>query len=73
MLETKEFPDDIDSSVKNILLYLAAAENLSISQMATLFAQAAQVKFQAPIFENKDNVVFDDSYTREVLQLESEI
>ncbi|MBN3874027.1 NAD-dependent epimerase/dehydratase family protein [Nostoc sp. JL33] len=50
--------------------YLAAAENLSISQMATLFAQAAQVKFQAPIFENKNNVVFDDSYTREVLQLQ---
>ncbi|MBW4596699.1 MAG: NAD-dependent epimerase/dehydratase family protein [Brasilonema angustatum HA4187-MV1] len=50
--------------------YLAAPENLSISQMATLFAEAAEVKFQAPVFENKDNVVFDDSYTREVLQLE---
>lgn len=50
--------------------YLAAGENLSISQMATLFAEAAGVKFQPPIFENKDNVVFDDSHTREVLQLE---
>ncbi len=50
--------------------YLAAGENLSISQMATLFAEAAQVKFQPPIFENKYNVVFDDSHTREVLQLE---
>ncbi|MEQ9667739.1 hypothetical protein [Coleofasciculus sp. G2-EDA-02] len=50
--------------------YLAAPEDLSISQMATLFAQAAGVKFQPPIFENKDNVVFDDSYTREVLQLD---
>lgn len=50
--------------------YLAAPEDLSISQMATLFAQAAGVKFQPPIFENKDNVVFDDSYTRDVLQLD---
>ncbi|MBW4634971.1 MAG: NAD-dependent epimerase/dehydratase family protein [Iphinoe sp. HA4291-MV1] len=50
--------------------YLAAPENLSISQMATFFAEAAEVKFQAPVFENKDNVVFDDSHTREVLQLE---
>ncbi|WP_341527611.1 NAD-dependent epimerase/dehydratase family protein [Nostoc sp. UHCC 0302] len=50
--------------------YLAAPDNLSISQMSTLFAEAAQVKFQAPLFENKDKVVFDDSHTREVLQLE---
>jgi len=50
--------------------YLAAPEHLSISQMATLFAQAAGVTFQPPIFDNKDNVVFDDSYTRKVLQLE---
>jgi nucleoside-diphosphate-sugar epimerase len=50
--------------------YLAAPENLSISQMATLFAEAAGVKFQPPIFENKDNVVFDDSHTRKELQLE---
>lgn len=50
--------------------YLAAPENLSISQMATLFAEAAGVQFQAPAFENEDNVVFDDSWTREVLQLE---
>ncbi|MEH2121985.1 hypothetical protein [Nostoc sp.] len=50
--------------------YLATAENLSIRQMATLFAEAAQVKFKAPIFENKNNVVFDDSYIKEVLQLQ---
>ena len=50
--------------------YLAAGENLSISQMATLFAAAAGVKFQPPVFENKDNVVFDDSHSREVLQLQ---
>lgn len=50
--------------------YLAAGENLSISQMATLFAEAAQIKFQSPIFENKYNVVFDDSHTRKKLQLE---
>ncbi|WP_445634317.1 NAD-dependent epimerase/dehydratase domain-containing protein [Nostoc sp. DSM 114161] len=50
--------------------YLAAPENLSISQMSTLFAQAAGVEFVAPVFENKDKVIFDDSYTREVLQLQ---
>ncbi|MEH2183232.1 NAD-dependent epimerase/dehydratase family protein [Nostoc sp.] len=50
--------------------YLAAPENLSVSQVSTLFAQAAQVEFVAPVFENKDKVIFDDSYTREVLQLQ---
>ncbi|WP_414570234.1 NAD-dependent epimerase/dehydratase family protein [Nostoc sp. CCY 9925] len=50
--------------------YLAAPENLSISQMSTLFAQAAEVEFVAPVFENKDKVIFDDSHTREVLQLQ---
>lgn len=50
--------------------YLAAAENLSISQMATLFAEAAGVKFPIPVFENKDQVMFDDYITRELLQLE---
>ena len=50
--------------------YLAAPENLSISQVSTLFAQAAQVEFLAPVFENKDKVIFDDSHTREVLQLQ---
>jgi nucleoside-diphosphate-sugar epimerase len=50
--------------------YLAAPENLSISQMSTLFAEAAQVEFLAPVFENKDKVIFDDSHTREILQLQ---
>jgi len=50
--------------------YLAAPENLSISQISTLFAQAAGVEFVAPVFENKDKVIFDDSHTREVLQLQ---
>ncbi|MGF1933726.1 MAG: hypothetical protein RM347_004920 [Nostoc sp. ChiQUE02] len=50
--------------------YLAAPENLSVSQVSTLFAQAAQVEFLAPVFENKDKVIFDDSHTREVLQLQ---
>ncbi|MBD2452495.1 NAD-dependent epimerase/dehydratase family protein [Nostoc sp. FACHB-87] len=50
--------------------YLAAPENLSISQMSNLFAQAAGVEFVAPVFDNKDKVIFDDSYTREVLQLQ---
>ncbi|MEH2464932.1 NAD-dependent epimerase/dehydratase family protein [Nostoc sp.] len=50
--------------------YLAAPENLSISQISTLFAKAAQVEFLAPVFENKDKVIFDDSHTREILQLQ---
>ncbi len=50
--------------------YLAAPENFSISQMSTLFAEAAGVEFVAPVFENKDKVIFDDSHTREVLQLQ---
>ncbi|MEH2070718.1 MAG: NAD-dependent epimerase/dehydratase family protein [Nostoc sp.] len=50
--------------------YLAAPENLSISQISTLFAEAAGVEFVAPVFENKDKVIFDDSHTREVLQLQ---
>ncbi|MBD2388170.1 NAD-dependent epimerase/dehydratase family protein [Cylindrospermum sp. FACHB-282] len=50
--------------------FLATGENLSISQMSALFAKAAGVDFQAPIFQNQDNVVFDDSYTRQLLQLE---
>ncbi|MEH1823935.1 MAG: hypothetical protein V7L22_00980 [Nostoc sp.] len=50
--------------------YLAAPENLSVSQVSTLFAQAAQVEFLAPVFENKDKVIFDDSHTKEVLQLQ---
>ncbi|MDZ8109864.1 MAG: hypothetical protein RM338_30155 [Nostoc sp. DedQUE12a] len=39
-----------------------APENLSISQMSTLFAQAAEVEFVAPAFENKDKVMFNDSH-----------
>ncbi|WP_375495909.1 NAD-dependent epimerase/dehydratase family protein [uncultured Nostoc sp.] len=50
--------------------YLAAPENLSISQVSKMFAQAAQIEFMAPVFENKDKVIFDDSHTREVLQLQ---
>ena len=50
--------------------YLAAPENLSISQVAKMFAQATKVEFIAPVFENKDKVIFDDSHTREVLQLQ---
>ncbi|MEH1891541.1 MAG: hypothetical protein V7K92_19515, partial [Nostoc sp.] len=50
--------------------YLAAPENLSISQISTLFAKAAQVEFFAPVFENKHKVIFDDSHTREILQLQ---
>ncbi|WP_138504922.1 NAD-dependent epimerase/dehydratase family protein [Nostoc sp. PA-18-2419] len=50
--------------------YLAAPENLSISQISTLFAEAAGVEFVAPVFENKDKVIFDDSHTKEVLQLQ---
>ncbi|MEH1822264.1 MAG: hypothetical protein V7L31_24845 [Nostoc sp.] len=50
--------------------YLAAPENLSVSQVSTLFAEAAQVEFLAPVFENKDKVIFDDSHTRELLQLQ---
>lgn len=50
--------------------YLAAPENLSISQVSTLFAQAAFVEFLAPVFDNKDKVIFDDSRTREILQLQ---
>jgi hypothetical protein len=41
-----------------------------ILNMSTLFAEAAQVEFIAPVFENKDKVIFDDSHTKEVLQLE---
>ncbi|MEH2125802.1 hypothetical protein [Nostoc sp.] len=50
--------------------YLAAPENFSISQVSKMFAQTAQVEFMAPVFENKDKVIFDDSHTREVLQLQ---
>ncbi|MGV0103522.1 NAD-dependent epimerase/dehydratase family protein [Nostoc sp. DSM 114167] len=50
--------------------YLAAPENFSISQVSKMFAQAAQVEFIPPVFENKDKVIFDDSHTREVLQLQ---
>ncbi|AVH70638.1 NAD-dependent epimerase/dehydratase family protein [Nostoc sp. 'Lobaria pulmonaria (5183) cyanobiont'] len=50
--------------------YLAAPENFSISQVSKMFAQAAQVEFLAPVFENKDKVIFDDSHTKELLQLQ---
>ncbi len=50
--------------------YLATGENLSISQMATLFAETAGVKFDVPLFSNTDRVFFDDSHTRKLLQLE---
>ncbi|MCG8418855.1 MAG: NAD-dependent epimerase/dehydratase family protein [Proteobacteria bacterium] len=49
--------------------YLAAPENVSIGEMAALFAAAAGVPFEHKPFSNPDGVFFDDTQTRAILGL----